>query len=254
MKTLTFFNEKGGSGKSTFCLMMASWLRYACGARVAVIDLDDPMHSIDEIRRLDRDTLASGGKELLRFIPSDADPDRDWYPVIPAAVDGGPADQKRMEALIRCMQDDYDYVLLDFGGSLSEGDTVVTFLRSGIIDLLVVPVYTDETVMLSALELCFRARRWGQRQAVFWNRVTRSERPCPEKNRFAKLSSLFTKDGTPVLDTFIPEMVMFRRDCRTWRFLRSTACWPSTNVRLLCPELETLFKEIRSMLDGGDEP
>lgn len=40
MKTLTFFNEKGGVGKSTFTALMASWLQYVHGKNVMVLDFD----------------------------------------------------------------------------------------------------------------------------------------------------------------------------------------------------------------------
>ena len=108
MKTLTFFNEKGGSGKTTFCLMMASWLRYRCGYRVAVIDLDGPMHGLNEMRAIDLDVMRNEGRYLLPFIGKDCDPQRDWYPVITADIDGGEADQKLMDSLIRSLKDDYD--------------------------------------------------------------------------------------------------------------------------------------------------
>lgn len=250
MKTLTFFNEKGGSGKSTFCLMMASWLRYKVGARVAVLDLDDPMHSINELRQVDLDCLRSSSKELLRFVPQDCVPERDWYPVIPAAVDGGEKDQLMLESLVRSLGGDYDYVLVDFGGSFSDGDAVIRFMRSHLLDLMVIPVYSDETVLLSALELCYRSDMIGQRKAVFWNRVTRSERPDGERDRLRPLSDLFTREGHVLLDTIIPDLVMFRRDPRTWRFIRSTACWPQQNVDAICPDLESLFSEVLSLLEN----
>lgn len=143
---------------STFCLMMASRLRYRCGRSVAVIDLNDPMHSIYEIRQLDMEAFREGGRHLMSFVPEDADPDRDWYPVITAETDVGEGDQRLMESLIRSMEGEYDYVIVDFGGSLGEGDTVV-------------------------------------------------------------------------------------------RFLMSTACWPQANIDALCPELESLFAEVLSLLE-----
>lgn len=252
MKTLTFFNEKGGSGKSTFCLMMASWLRYKVGARVAVLDLDDPMHSIHELRQVDLECLKSSSKEFMKFVPEGTDPSRDWYQVIPAAVDGGEKDQLMLESLVKQLGSDYDYILLDFGGSFSDGDTVIRFLRSHMLDFMVIPIYSDETVLLSALELCYRASLHGQRKAVFWNRVTRSERPDGERDRLRPLSELFTNEGYDLLDTMIPDLVMFRRDPRTWRFIRSTACWPQRNIDALCPELEHLFQEIRVILDNQE--
>lgn len=230
--------------------MMASWLRYKCGASVAVLDLDDPMHSINEIRQVDIKTLSEGGKELLRFVPVGSVPETDWYPVIAAAVDGGEKDILLMENLIGSLRKEYDYLIIDFGGSFSEGDAIVRFLKSHILDLMVVPIYTDETVLLSALELCYLASEQGQDRVVFWNRVTRSERPDGEKNRLAPIGRLFSAEGTEVLDTLIPDLVMFRRDSRTWRFIRSTACWPQANIDQICPELEQLFSSIRLRLDS----
>lgn len=40
MKTITFYNERGGIGKSTFTIMYASWLKYKFGINVGVVDLD----------------------------------------------------------------------------------------------------------------------------------------------------------------------------------------------------------------------
>ena len=253
VKTLTFFNEKGGSGKTTFCLMMASWLRYRCGYRVAVIDLDGPMHGLNEMRAIDLDVMRNEGRYLLPFIGKDCDPQRDWYPVITADIDGGEEDQKLMDSLIRSLKDDYDYVVIDFGGSFGKGDAVVRFISSRLLDLMVVPIYTDEIVLLSALELSYRCSPSGQPRVVFWNRVTRSERDISSQDRLAPFSRLFADEGIPILKTRIPDMVMFRRDCRTWRFLRSTACWPQANVSQLCPELETLFTEIKTLLDKGQD-
>lgn len=40
MKTITFYNEKGGVGKSTFSIMYASWLKYKHNVNVAFLDLN----------------------------------------------------------------------------------------------------------------------------------------------------------------------------------------------------------------------
>ena len=41
MKVITFFNEKGGSAKSTFATIFASWLQYEHGVNTAVVDIDN---------------------------------------------------------------------------------------------------------------------------------------------------------------------------------------------------------------------
>ena len=251
MKTMSFFNEKGGSGKSTFTLMMASWLRYKCGARVAVFDLDAPMFSISELRAADLEAYSSGNRELMKFLSEGCDPRSDWYPIETAPVDGmGRQDQDDMASYILSYEDELDYVFIDFGGSFIEGDTVVSFLRRRILDLVIIPVYTDPTVLLSAMELLHRTTSMGQRSCVFWNRVTRSERPQKERNRLEPLSALLRREGAHVLKTLIPDLTIFRRDSRTWRFVRTTACWPQSNVDIMCPSLEGLFSEIKTEIDS----
>ena len=248
---MTFFNEKGGSGKSTLCAMMASWLRYACGESVGVIDFDHPMYSVSEMRDLDLEVFSQKGRELMRFVPPDAVPERDWYPVYrtdrPVM---GPSDLQEMAAFMRMLSRDTSYLLLDFPGSFTDGDAVTWFMQKGLLDLMAVPVYTDRNVLLSALNVCGNAGAWGQDTAVLWNRVTRSERTPDGRDRLEPLSGLFTARGIPVLDARIPDLTMMRRDCRTWRFLRSTACWPQANADLLCPEAESAFREIRRILDS----
>lgn len=52
MKTLAFYNEKGGVGKSTFTIMMASWLKYKHGVNVGVADFNKRLEQYrkDEIK------------------------------------------------------------------------------------------------------------------------------------------------------------------------------------------------------------
>lgn len=54
MKTITFFNEKGGVGKSSTAIMYASWLKYNHGVNVAIADFNN---RITEYRLLEFKTL-----------------------------------------------------------------------------------------------------------------------------------------------------------------------------------------------------
>ena len=45
MKTVSFYNEKGGVGKTTFSILYASWLKYKHGVDVAVVDLNNRIAS-----------------------------------------------------------------------------------------------------------------------------------------------------------------------------------------------------------------
>ena len=52
-KYVAFSTQKGGAGKTTITVLVASYLHYVKGYNVAVIDCDYPQHSILEMR--DRD-------------------------------------------------------------------------------------------------------------------------------------------------------------------------------------------------------
>ena len=50
---LAFSTQKGGAGKTTLTVLVASYLHYVKGYDVAVIDCDYPQHSIVEMRGRD---------------------------------------------------------------------------------------------------------------------------------------------------------------------------------------------------------
>lgn len=52
-KYVAFSTQKGGAGKTTLTVLVASYLHYVKGYNVAVIDCDFPQHSIFEMRERD---------------------------------------------------------------------------------------------------------------------------------------------------------------------------------------------------------
>lgn len=44
--TVAFSNQKGGVGKSTQTVLVASYLYYEMGVKVAIMDCDSPQHSL----------------------------------------------------------------------------------------------------------------------------------------------------------------------------------------------------------------
>ena len=252
MKTVTFFNGKGGSGKTTFNVMMASWLCYGLGARTILFDFDSPEFKCSEQRRRDEKALLRPDSELRHFLAPDIDSAGGWYPV--RTLDCPRMDPREKEYILDYMSSisgNYDYSVLDFGAGFSDDSPAVHIISSGMVDLVVVPVYSDKAVLESALRTALNVRDWGCDPLVFWNRTVRSERPAEGRDRLAVLSGLFTSRGIDVAGERIGDMTIFRRDSDTWHFIKSTACWPEENIRLMCPALIPLFEEIRQRLDSN---
>ena len=73
-------SQKGGVGKSTFTILLASWLHYALGRDVLVVDCDAPQWSIvaqrerelDVLERNDRYKLIDIDHEDKVILPADA--------------------------------------------------------------------------------------------------------------------------------------------------------------------------------------
>ena len=54
---VAFSTQKGGAGKTTLTVLMASYLHYVKGYDVAVIDCDFPQYSIYDMRKRDMGTI-----------------------------------------------------------------------------------------------------------------------------------------------------------------------------------------------------
>ena len=52
-----FLHQKGGVGKTTFTVLVASYLYYLKGYNVAVVDCDYPQHSISAMRKRDAEQM-----------------------------------------------------------------------------------------------------------------------------------------------------------------------------------------------------
>ena len=57
-------NQKGGVGKSTLTILLASYFHYRKGRNVLVVDCDYPQHSIRDIREWDIKTVEKNEKLL----------------------------------------------------------------------------------------------------------------------------------------------------------------------------------------------
>ena len=55
---VAFSTQKGGAGKTTLTVLMASYLLYVKGYDVAVIDCDFPQYSIHDMRKCDMDRIS----------------------------------------------------------------------------------------------------------------------------------------------------------------------------------------------------
>lgn len=69
MKVISFFSAKGGTGKTTFNVLLASYIKYRLDKRVMVLDFDYPEYNLSYMRRrAGEDGPPGAGRSLRRVL------------------------------------------------------------------------------------------------------------------------------------------------------------------------------------------
>ena len=230
MIVVSFFSAKGGTGKTTFNMSMASFLKYHLGKAVIVLDADTPEYNLynSRVRELDYKRKNGGIDEPA------------LYPVW-KVLDVTPEGIESLAGKLDALRGSVDYVLIDFPGSCVKDDAIWTFARRGVLDLVVIPVDMDPMVLASALQLAEIFTHTGQKVLLFFNKV---HGKIPSE-KYDAVAELFRSRGFRMSECRIKNALAMSRDAESGsNYLRSTICFPEKTVRDLNPQLIDLFKEV----------
>lgn len=253
MKKITFFNEKGGTGKTLYNMLFASWLAYEKGKRVYALDFDFPSYQFFKTRTFDIKLLQEN-EEFAKLVKG--------KPYELGKIAGKEAYSRSELASIvekvREMSVGDGYLIMDFPGRFLPNDPAHALAAAGLLDFIIFPVDTDRQSRTSALFVNsvvngkpFLARNGKEHQdtLILWNRETRTER-SGKRDFYSEHNELFNLIGIPVCTTRAREILSFRRDGDTFGFFRSTLCYPKINITRTAPWLEDIFEEILARIDG----
>lgn len=231
MKVISFFSAKGGTGKTTFNMLLASYLKYVLGKSVIVIDFDAPENNFSATRE----------REVFVFLEKDPDADiTAFYPVrqIKATSEAG---IRKAIAEVASLEGRYDYVIIDAPGSMSEAEATSMILTSRLLDLAVIPTDVDGMSIASSYSLGEACRSCGIPFFIFFNRVVWQEK----KDLYDAFTQMFTDGGMTVSANRIKHTVKLRRDSdNAGVYLRSSIRFPEKEIRACIPELISLFEEV----------
>ena len=238
MRTISFFSAKGGTGKTTFNMLLASWLKYEKGLRAAVLDFDSPEFNLSYTRK----------RELKYLQDKGLTPDeKQLYPILEIE---DYESRKSLQVVRNLMIDaagSLDVLILDFGGSFNDGDPVLDLVQAGLVDLIVIPLEMDGMILSSGKSLASVLEQLGQKTLLFFNKVHGKEKP----QLYVELERWLAEDGLTVSTHRIKNTVKLRRDADNGsNFLRSTVSFPCKEMQEINPELIQLFKEVSDY--GGD--
>lgn len=206
---VAFSTQKGGAGKTTLTVLVASYLHYVKGYNVAVIDCDYPQYSVVEMRKRDlnmvlKDPYYNGmAKEQFTRLNKKA------YPVIAAkpetALD---------EAAKLCEGGGtYDFIFFDLPGTINNAGVVHTLSA---MEYIFTPITADRVVVESSLRfatvlnntLITTGKSSIRGLYMLWNMVDGREKT----ELYDVYDGIMAELGLTVLKTVLPDSKRFRKE------------------------------------------
>lgn len=246
-KYVAFSTQKGGAGKTTLTVLVASYLHYVKGYNVAVIDCDFPQHSIAEMRERDFNMVEKDEyyKGML-FEQFTRLGEKKAYPIVESSTKEALNDAEQLIA-----EGEYDFIFFDLPGTFDNPDLVLTVAS---MDYIIAPISADRLVLESTLNYLIAVRdnivSTGKSNIkgiyLLWNMVDGREK----SELYGVYEGVIRELDFPILKTFIPDSKRFRRELSTnHKALFRSTLFPAdkslvrgSNLNDLTDELLTLLK------------
>lgn len=240
-------SQKGGVGKSTLTILLASCLHFSKGYNVAVIDCDFPQHSLANER--ERELQDCEESDFLRKIVYDTfvKTQKKTYPIFQSSL------QDALATAQECINDySPDIVFFDLPGTINNFD-VVDILRN--VHFIFCPMTADKYVLDSGIGFCNYIRdtliTTGQSVIkdlyVIWNMVDPRERTELYKVYDDFMSSI----GINIMKSTLPNSVRFRREGSrdVKRAIFRSTLTPPDRTQLRGSGLEPLVEEFLQIIN-----
>lgn len=206
---IAFSTQKGGAGKTTLTVLVASYLHYVKGMNVAVVDCDYPQHSIAEMRKRDLKTVMEDEHYKLMAYRQLQRIRKKAYPVAESTAEDAVT---KADELLEKMPET-DIVFFDLPGTVNSTGVLNTLVN---MDYVFSPIAADRVVMESTLRFASRLNdtliATGKTNIkglyLLWNMVDGREK----SELYKVYEQVIGELGLKVLKTFLPDSKRFRRE------------------------------------------
>ena len=220
---LAFSTQKGGAGKTTLTVLVASYLHYVKGYDVAVVDCDYPQHSIAGMRQRDLKLALEDNHYKALAYEQFTRLGKKAYPVVESSTERAIDDADRITE-----QAAFDLVFFDLPGTVNN-PSVIRALSN--MDYIIAPISADRVVLESTL-----------RYMTVVNDVIR-------KTGVSNIKGTYLQ----VLKTFIPDSKRFRRELSAGhRPLFRSTLFPADRSLLRGSNIDALTDEVLILLNLRD--
>lgn len=242
---VAFSTQKGGAGKTTLTVLVASYLHYVKGYNVAVIDCDFPQHSIAEMR--ERDLQMAMGDEHYKLMAYEqfSSLDKKAYEVIESSPENAMEDAQDVIEELKP-----DFVFFDLPGTINNPAVVRTL---SFMDYIIAPISADRVVLESTLQyvitvndtLITPGKAKTKAIHLLWNLVDGREKT----ELYEVYEDVIEKLGFHLLKTFLPDSKRFRREQSvSHKALFRSTLFPADKVLVRGSNLDTLIEELLEIL------
>jgi len=206
---VAFSTQKGGAGKSTITVLVASYLHYVKGYNVAVIDCDFPQYSVHDMRERDKEAAVNDvhyRKMMFKLITRMG---KNPYQVVCSHADSAVA---TAEELAR-REDGLDIIFFDMPGTVNSSGVIDTIAQ---MDYIFTPIVADRVVMESSMKFAAIISEniitpgKGSVKGIYllWNKVDARENNEVYKQYENAIDIL----ALPVLKIRLPDSKRFRKE------------------------------------------
>lgn len=209
-KCVAFSTQKGGAGKTTLTVLIASYLHYVRGFNVAIVDCDFPQHSISDMRKRDVEMVLNNGYYKQLAYNQITRTGRKGYLILESKPENALEEAQKLE------NEGLDFIFFDLPGTVNSPGVLRTL---SMMDYIFSPIAADRVVLESTLRfvvninenLVTTGRSDIKGLFLFWNMVDGRE-----KSELYKIyEKVIDELGLTVLKTFIPDSKRFRRELPT---------------------------------------
>ena len=243
-KFVAFSTQKGGVGKTTLTVLAASYLHYAKGFNVAVIDCDYPQHSIVNMRQRDMDLVMKDEHYKQMAFRQFKQLNRKAYPVIACKPEMAIAEADKLLGM------SLDYIFFDLPGTINNAAIVRTL---ACLEYIFIPICADRLVMESSIKfatvinetLISTGKSRIRGLYMLWNFVDRRE----VSDLYDIYENVMAKFGLQVMETGLPDSKRFRKELSEEHkpLFRSTL-FPSDRSLVKGSSISDMIEEMLSLM------
>ena len=216
-------NQKGGVGKSTMLITLASLLNYSMDKSVAIVDCDSTQRSLFNLRERDMEMVEINKKYMVLLEEQRLRGCR-IYPIRQAKPENA-----RQVAGELAAKADFDIVFIDLPGSMDISGVLQTIFN---VDYVLTPIAADNFVMDSSFVFAKSVMKFLENRKniplkdvfLFWTKVKKRSNTEVLDNYMA----LMKKQGLKILDSAIPDLCRYDKELssRTRTYFRCSLLPP----------------------------